>query len=150
MDRHRHPAVLLLGPRLPVSSKQRYSCCLAYVGHNDKVYPVKRQTIGTSSRQPIDAEYRAGTLLHFPTLSDFPPLSVLLARFCHPFLSEFSTLRFRTTAHLQYIELSVAEEAENGSKSLMSCMSLQTPPLSLASLDIVPSTPCKTFKEKTN
>ncbi|KAK6745212.1 hypothetical protein RB195_011746 [Necator americanus] len=35
---------------------------------------------------------------------------VVCHQVCHPFLSEFSTLRFRTTAHLQYIELAATEE----------------------------------------
>ncbi|KAK6744497.1 hypothetical protein RB195_011300 [Necator americanus] len=42
-------------------------------------------------------------------------LTLLLASedlVCHPFLSEFSTLRFRTTADLQYIELAVTEECQ--------------------------------------
>ncbi|KAK6750099.1 hypothetical protein RB195_002221 [Necator americanus] len=37
---------------------------------------------------------------------------------CHPFLSEFSTLLFRTTANLQYIELTVTEECRSNVQAM--------------------------------
>ncbi|KAK6726348.1 hypothetical protein RB195_004581 [Necator americanus] len=37
---------------------------------------------------------------------------------CHPFLSEFSMLRFRTTADLQYIELAVTEEYRSNLRAM--------------------------------
>ncbi|KAK6758584.1 hypothetical protein RB195_016046 [Necator americanus] len=48
-------------------------------------------------------------------------LTLLLASedlVCHPFLSEFSTLRFRTTADLQYIELAVTEECRSNVQAM--------------------------------
>ncbi|KAK6765025.1 hypothetical protein RB195_025094 [Necator americanus] len=61
-------------------------------------------------------------------------LTLLLASedlVCHPFLDEFSTLRFCTTADLQYIELAVTEEYRRNVQAVKETKTVSYGPLVL-------------------